>query len=157
MSSDSGSTNYLRKTGMKVLAALLLSLALTGCNTKDGVMQWANSEEINLTDMQAQQISEYWSLPQAQLISYHESCDIPCMIRLRWKGTGQEEKAIRVARCESNFNPRAKNRSSSASGVFQLIGSHWRGRFDHFDPVANIDYAYKLWKGSGWRPWVCKG
>lgn len=93
---------------------------------------------------------------QAQLVAVvsTERVSVETMIRTRWAGTGQADCAVRIAHRESRLNPRAKNRRSSASGVFQLTAVHWRGRFDPFDAQANIDYAFKLWKGSGWRPWL---
>jgi hypothetical protein len=78
------------------------------------------------------------------------------LIRATWPDHA-EDRAVRVARCESGLNPNAKNRTSSASGVMQLLAIHWRGRFDPFNARANIAYAYRLWQASGWSPWVCRG
>jgi len=81
---------------------------------------------------------------------------VEAIIRARFAGTGQADRAVRIARCESGLNPRAKNRRSSATGVFQLLSMHWRGRFDPTNVWANVDYAFRLWRRSGWRPWVCR-
>ena len=54
---------------------------------------------------------------------------------------------------ESRGDPRARNPYSSCSGLYQLHPCHWRGRFNPFDPVANVRYAAKLWRGAGWAPW----
>jgi len=78
------------------------------------------------------------------------------MIRDRWPDA-HEDRAVRIAKCESGLNHRAKNRSSSASGVFQLIRAHWGGKYDPFNAQANIEGAYRLWLAKGWQPWVCKG
>lgn len=87
------------------------------------------------------------------------STDVPTMIRARWAGTGHEERAVRVARCESGFNPHAQNRSSSAYGIFQFLNSTWKGTGIQktSDPGLQIEAAYRLWKARGWRPWVCRG
>lgn len=77
-------------------------------------------------------------------------------IREAWAGTGQAEQAVAVARCESGLSPRAKNSHSTASGVFQLISIHWKGKFDPFNPRLNIAKARRLWGAGGWRAWVCK-
>lgn len=78
-------------------------------------------------------------------------------IRWRWAGTGQEDRAVRIAKCESGLNPLAANSRSSASGIFQIMAIHWRGKFDPFNPVENINYAFLLWHTSGWSAWVCRG
>lgn len=63
---------------------------------------------------------------------------------------------IRIARAESSLNPLAKNRNSTASGLFQVIASTWY----HYDCVGdkwdfedNIRCAYKLYQKSGFQPW----
>lgn len=65
-----------------------------------------------------------------------------------------EDTALRVAGCEStgipyHLNPYAKNPSSSASGLFQLLDTWWAGKFNPFDPWPNTRTAYALWAGSG--------
>ncbi len=70
--------------------------------------------------------------------------------------------ALRVIRCESRGNPTAKNPTSSASGLFQHLGSLWDGRAakagwegaDVFDPVANVAVAaWLVYEGGGWSHW----
>lgn len=72
------------------------------------------------------------------------------------------DRALAIIRCESGGNPTAKNPSSSASGLFQHLGSQWRARADRagwegadvFDPVANTAVAAWLaYHGGGWRHW----
>ena len=75
------------------------------------------------------------------------------------------EEALRVMDCESHGNPNAKNRNSSASGLFQhltafmennawRIGLEW---YDRFDPVLNIRVtALVVANDGGWRQWSCK-
>lgn len=66
------------------------------------------------------------------------------------------EAAVSVASCESGLNPGAQN-PSGASGLFQLMPSHWAGSFNPFDPVANTQYAYGLSNGgTDWGAWVCQ-
>lgn len=63
---------------------------------------------------------------------------------------------IRIARAESGLRPRAKNPTSTASGVYQIIASTWY----HYDCVGdkwdfedNIRCAYRLYQRSGFQPW----
>lgn len=67
-----------------------------------------------------------------------------------------------VARCETGntFNPYARNRTSSASGLFQFLDSTWASQgirgFSVFDPVANALGAARIVARQGWRQWSCK-
>lgn len=75
------------------------------------------------------------------------------LILARWAGTGSGARMVEIARCESGLNPRAKNPRSTASGLFQILRMHWGGKYDPFNPHANIEGAWRLWSQSGTRPW----
>ncbi len=70
--------------------------------------------------------------------------------------------ALAVARCESGYNPSAKNSSSSASGVFQFLHSTWLttsyAGYSPFNAWANIHAAYQVFSrdGHSWREWQCQ-
>lgn len=77
------------------------------------------------------------------------------------------DAAIRVADCESDFDPNQVNSisigGSHAAGVFQILypstwnsTSYWK--YSPFDYRANIRAAYEIFKGDGysWRQWQCK-
>jgi soluble lytic murein transglycosylase-like protein len=72
--------------------------------------------------------------------------------------------ALGIARCESRFDPKAKNPNSTASGVFQFIRSTWHettrrmkwtGAFDVFDPRLNVIAGIWLLKTDGATHWEC--
>lgn len=70
--------------------------------------------------------------------------------------------ALAIAKCESNFNPLAQNKYSSAGGVFQFIDGTWtsvnkmRGvQYNKFNAEENIDNAMWLAKKEGWQHWEC--
>lgn len=65
-------------------------------------------------------------------------------------------KLIRIAKCESNFQPNAKNKTSSATGIFQFLWSTWdanRCEGEKWDYVDNINCAYKVYAKQGDTPW----
>jgi len=70
--------------------------------------------------------------------------------------------AKRILICESGGNSNAKNKSSSASGLMQIIKGTWEGNTSldwetyRFDGVENIKVAYHIWKNRGFAPWQCK-
>jgi soluble lytic murein transglycosylase-like protein len=68
--------------------------------------------------------------------------------------------ALRVSQCESGFNPRAVNVSSSAEGLFQFLPSTWAispyAASSPFDPVANASAAAWLYSHAGPEQWACK-
>jgi len=69
---------------------------------------------------------------------------------------------LRVARCESNLDPRAVNRSSGASGLFQFMPSTFaftpNGKAGQsiFDPVASADAAGWMWANGMRNHWACQ-
>jgi cell division protein FtsL len=75
-------------------------------------------------------------------------------------GPGAQQWALRVAKCESGYNPNAVNRSSGASGLFQFLPSTWASMPQHnqsvFNPVANAQAAAVLYQRSGPNQWSCK-
>jgi soluble lytic murein transglycosylase-like protein len=75
-------------------------------------------------------------------------------------GSAAQTWALRVAKCESNYNPYAVNRSSGASGLFQFLPSTWAFTPEHnlsvFDPTANADAAAWLYARDGPSQWSCK-
>lgn len=76
---------------------------------------------------------------------------------------GQDNRTImtmiRIAQKESSMNPRAKNKSSSASGLFQIIAGTWYSNDcvgDKWNAEDNIRCAYKIQSKRGFQPWeVC--
>lgn len=74
------------------------------------------------------------------------------------------ERAVRVARCESGFNPSAVNGSSGAAGLFQHLPRYWKDRAaaagwagaDILNAEANTAVsAWLVYEGGGWGHWVC--
>lgn len=66
--------------------------------------------------------------------------------------------ALRIAHCESNFDPLAKNPHSSASGLYQFTDGTWEyigAPGDRFNTEDNAR-AFMIWypKHPNW--WVCK-
>jgi hypothetical protein len=75
-------------------------------------------------------------------------------------GAGAQQWALRIAKCESGYNPNAVNRSSGASGLFQFMPSTWAhlpwAGQSVFNPVANAQAAAYYYQHSGPGPWSCK-
>lgn len=87
----------------------------------------------------------------------------PAQIGSAMRRAGWPEAAIpvgiAVAMAESGGNPNATNKNRNGStdyGLFQInsihgslvVGKNWS------DPVENARMALKLYKDSGWKPWV---
>jgi|GEM_PF-2981107 len=66
---------------------------------------------------------------------------------------------IRIAKKESNYNEKAKNKSSTARGVFQILAGTWYSNNCIGDPLKfedNITCAYKILNNQGFPAWeVC--
>jgi hypothetical protein len=71
---------------------------------------------------------------------------------------------LRVAYCESRYNPSAYNRSSGASGLFQFLATTWAANSVRagyagasvFDPVANANTAAWMFARQQAGQWSCK-
>ncbi len=81
----------------------------------------------------------------------------------QWFSPQHVDEALLVMWCESRGDPSAKNRRSTASGLFQMLKGWWGGGygssavpvFDPFDPVLNIRYASVIFYAHSpeWRDW----
>jgi soluble lytic murein transglycosylase-like protein len=67
---------------------------------------------------------------------------------------------LAIARCESGYNQFSKNRSSTASGVFQYLASTWSNTpagklgLSVFDADANVKMAVSSIAIHGTAPWL---
>lgn len=72
-------------------------------------------------------------------------------------GGVNEEIALRIAKCESGYNDKATNKTSTAKGVYQFIDGTW-GKYcfgDVLNYKDNIACFIKYYpKFPGW--WVCR-
>ena len=75
-----------------------------------------------------------------------------------------KKRALRIAKCESWYNPNANNKHSTAWWVFQFIRStrlssskrYWYEWANVFDAEANIAVAIQKMKNEWFRAWECK-
>jgi len=91
--------------------------------------------------------------------------DIESVIRAAAATWGADaNQLLRVAWCESRYNPYAVNARSGAAGLFQFMPSTWAANSVRagyagasvFDPVANANTAAFMFRnGQAWQ-WSCK-
>ncbi|MDQ3653709.1 MAG: SH3 domain-containing protein [Chloroflexota bacterium] len=98
--------------------------------------------------------------PDSGNSSNQEIVDIIYAAADRW---GQPRAdMLRVARCESNLDPRAVNSSSGASGLFQFMPSTFAGTpngkrgEDIFNAYSSADAAGWMWANGMRNHWVCQ-
>lgn len=63
----------------------------------------------------------------------------------------------RIARAESNFNPKAKNPDSTAKGIYQILDGTWKYEGctgNPYNASDNVDCAMRLYKRYGTTPWL---
>ena len=69
-------------------------------------------------------------------------------------------QALEIAQCESHWRPQAYHYNTNYTsdyGLFQINTVHvlrYGTGFFH-DWKENVNVAYKIYKSSGWNPWVC--
>lgn len=78
------------------------------------------------------------------------------------------QRALRIAKCESGFNPNAVNygyaENGNPSGLFQHLSGYWPARAAKygyagasvFDPVANANVTMGMWRDGGSGAWECR-
>lgn len=75
-------------------------------------------------------------------------------------------KAVRVAWCESRFDPNSTNLRTGAVGLFQHLPQYWAERADAAgfpgadptDPIASTAAAaWAVYDGGGWDTFACRG
>ncbi len=75
-------------------------------------------------------------------------------------------KAVRVAWCESRFDPNSTNLRTGAVGLFQHLPRYWEERAeqagfagaDPTDPEASTAAAaWAVYEGGGWDTFACRG
>jgi uncharacterized protein YabE (DUF348 family) len=93
------------------------------------------------------------------------SSEIEAIIREAAAAQGADaEQLLRVAYCESRFNPGAYNASSGASGLFQFLPSTWATNSVRagyagasvFDPVASANVAAWMFARGQAGQWSCR-
>jgi uncharacterized protein YabE (DUF348 family) len=93
------------------------------------------------------------------------SADIEAIIRQAAAANGADpDQLLRVAWCESRYNPSAYNPASGASGLFQFIPLTWSansvragyGGASVFDPVAAANVAAWMFARGYANQWSCK-
>lgn len=89
------------------------------------------------------------------------SGDVQQIIRNAFSPYGQAavDWGLRVARCESGYNPRAYNPAGPYYGLFQFLMSTFKatpyGGGDIYDPVANANAAAWKYGQGGQSAWGC--
>jgi hypothetical protein len=75
-------------------------------------------------------------------------------------------KAVRVAWCESRFDPESTNLRTGGIGIFQHLPQYWEERAEEAgfaraeptDPEASIAAAaWAVYQGGGWDVFACQG
>jgi hypothetical protein len=134
----------------RIVLVLATTLAVASCTPQEAKMALAQLG-YSIDDHSAAKISEHYSTPKSPA----------ALIRQRWAGTGQAERAVRVASCESGggkesgINHLAQNPDSTAFGPFQFLNKTWAstGIAKTKDLGLQIEAAYRLWQARGWQPW----
>ena len=78
------------------------------------------------------------------------------------------QRALRITYCESGWNSAARNKTSSAAGLYQFLSStfnstaiasghpEWTYRTHVLNAEVNAQLGAWLAKNGGWQHWVCR-
>ncbi len=161
----------------RTLSTVLLAVALTAAAASPALaVQPAelagplNAYRLQQSEVAVQHQAEL--LAELQLVNgpYDDATPEFSWVVERWRpvvdmyfSADRVDWALRIIECESHGDPGAKNPTSSASGLFQHLGSLWGERTraagwedaDIFDPFANVAMAAWLLETGGPSHWVC--
>ncbi len=140
---------YIRKTVPKyqrdvwMLLSLAITTALVITHVANKVEAYSEAHKEPLTTPLATTNKEYITKTV-----YTHPITIEDKIKAKFGKDG--DLAVKVATCESGLNPKAKNKTSSARGLFQIMQS-WHKINEKWllNPDINIEVAYKLYQESG--------
>ena len=74
--------------------------------------------------------------------------------RIRETFPEDPERAVAIAKCESNFNPKAVSPTND-HGLMQINKTVHKVEGDIYDVETNLKFARKLYDERGFKPWVC--
>ena len=113
---------------------------------------------------QTQAIQEQIVQPRLP-VNQERQLSIPELIKQEGELAGlanaEIKKLTSIAFCESRFDEKAQNPTSSASGIYQIIFSTWLANSDYpwedrYKAKENIRTAIKIYLRSGFGQWVCQ-
>lgn len=146
---------------------ILLALVISSCTVQE-VTDFATKNGVNITVAEAEAISSFLTT-QDCLPNYDESQLVECAIKdAANRYNVNVDRMARIANCESGFDPKIKNRRSSALGLFQFLTSTWVWIQDAGAPYAHLDRtharanaftaAWLMARPSlgGFGHWVCR-
>lgn len=137
------------RTRRGVLAAVLITGILTA-------LAFSNAPPADAARRVPRHLCKYeWKKSDRQV-----KRTIRCAVR-RWHVRGGVRKAMRIARRESGFEPRAYNPSGPYLGVYQHVRAYWPRRARQmglggksaFNGRANVLVSIKMIHKHGWGPW----
>jgi hypothetical protein len=150
--------NHRLRTRRAIVAALLLSLALTLATAPTAASRpvprrAADSNRPIINPRRVCAIQWRKGRPFVKML-------IRCAAK-HFRVPGGPAKALHVAFRESKFAPRAFNPRSCAQGLYQHLCRYWRGRaaafgFGRWSPYnarANIFVTMRMVLREGWEPW----
>jgi hypothetical protein len=149
--------SYLTKLRRPFAAALILTALLTVSPLRSSAGATTTEEASRSSRTLRRTVCDYdW-----QRSTYQLKRLIRCAAR-RWDVAGGPDKAVRVARCESRFDPEAYNPGGYA-GVYQQATRYWPPRartygfrdYSVYNGRANIIVSVRMAHRGGWGPWAC--
>ena len=141
--------------GLLIVIAILLGLLFAGCIGSEMRYKAETTRLQRLATIgleQADQWSQYAQMLETKLLT-PDSQDPQFIIE---KVFGKDAGVMKeIARCESGFNAKARNKHSSAVGLFQILSYAHNVNAKYLeDPMINALIAKKLFDASGTQPWV---
>lgn len=140
---------------MKILLTLLVLVVLGVLATPRTIRVWAGTYEGSEVAYVTSFYEGQRATPEARRV---RSIEEQVMSMLAEAGI-DTVKAHRIIGCESTWNPKAYNKNKNGSndaGLWQINSIHGVSDAIRFDPIKSTEFAIKLIKEQGFKPWVCQ-
>lgn len=129
----------------KITIAVAIAIIVSFCLYSHYLVKYTAEAQAS-NEIKIVEVSKQWDINdiQKEIIRQSSLYDVQSNIMLK------------IAKCESNFNPEAMNKTSTATGLYQIINSTWKqfkctgGITDVED---NIKCAMKLASLDGYHQW----
>lgn len=152
---------------MKSVFLFVLAFVLSACTPAEVAAKF-KAIGIGITYEQGVALADWDNERTTDCLPGHDAdSHVECAIRDAWEDYGLEGVVGlwsfgEMIRCESSFDPAAKNPHSSASGLGQHLMRYWPDRAvqaghpggDVFNAEVNADVTAWLFATQGARPWA---
>lgn len=139
----------------KIIVSKLFLVALGVCIGGSGVFVSLTAPELLKSETVTFENTINVPIVKAEEVKAEEPETVEEIIRRvsKEKGFQYTDRLVKIAECESSFDPTAENPKSSAKGIFQILNMHGLTVLERFDPETATKWAIGEVEKNGFSAW----